>query len=93
MSCANECGTAAIELFQGIPGIQGPAGPQGPQGAPGDLTSLHGDVILGVDELGSVATVTGIQTVPISQVTPSGAQFLVFNGVKWTPTTFDAGTY
>jgi hypothetical protein len=93
MSCANECGTAAIELLQGIPGIQGPVGPQGPQGAPGDLTSLHGDVELSVDPQGSLATVVGIQSVPVSRTAPSGAQFLVYNGVKWTPTTFDAGTY
>jgi len=93
MSCANECGTAAIELFQGIPGIQGPVGPQGPQGSPGDLTALHGDVILSVDQQGSVATVTGIQTIPVSEVHPTGTQFLQYNGIRWTPTTFDAGTY
>jgi len=93
MSCANECGIAAIELFQGIPGIQGPTGPQGPQGAPGDLTSLHGDVELSTDEFGSVATVTGIQTIPVSEVPPTGTQFLQYNGIRWTPTTFDAGTY
>lgn len=93
MSCANECGIAAIELFQGIPGIQGPTGPQGPQGAPGDLTSLSGDVELNVGQFGSVATVTGIQTIPVSEVAPTGTQFLQYNGIRWVPTTFDAGTY
>ena len=93
MSCANECGTAAIELFQGIPGVPGPTGPQGPQGLPGDLTSLHGDVALSVDGIGAKATVTGIQTIPVSEVAPADAQFLMYNGVRWAPTTLDAGTY
>ena len=93
MSCANECGIVAVELLTGIPGIQGPVGPQGPQGAPGDLTSLSGDVVLSVGPMGSVATVTGIQTTPVSEVPPAGAQFLVYDGFRWIPTTFDAGTY
>ena len=93
MSCQTECGIVAVELLTGIPGPTGPQGIQGPQGAPGDLTSLHGDVVLTTDQLGVVATVTGIQTIPVSEVAPSGAQFLIYNGVKWTPTTFDAGTY
>jgi hypothetical protein len=93
MSCNNECGIVAVELLTGIPGPTGPVGPQGPQGAPGDLTSLHGDVELSVDQQGSLATVTGIQTIPVSEVAPTGTQFLQYNGIKWVPTTFDAGTY
>jgi len=93
MSCATECGIVAIELLTGIPGPIGPQGPQGPQGAPGDLTSLSGDVALSEGEFGPVATVTGIQTIPISEVAPTGAQFLQYNGIRWAPTTFDAGTY
>jgi len=93
MSCANECGIVAVELLTGIPGPTGPTGPQGPQGAPGDLTSLSGDVELAVGEFGSVATVTGIQTIPVSEVAPTGTQFLQYNGIRWAPTTFDAGTY
>ena len=77
----------------GLTGPQGATGPQGPQGAPGDLTSLHGDVVLTTDQQGAVATVTGIQTIPVSEVAPVGTQFLQYNGIKWVPTTFDAGTY
>jgi len=93
MSCQTECNLVAVELLTGIPGVAGPAGPQGPQGLPGDLTSLHGDVALTTDEVGTVATVTGIQTIPVSAVAPADAQFLMYNGVRWAPTTLDAGTY
>jgi hypothetical protein len=90
MSCQTECNIVAVELLTGIPGVPGP---QGPQGAPGNLTSLHGDVALTTDEVGTVATVTGIQTVPVSAVAPVDAQFLMYNGVRWAPTTLSAGTY
>jgi len=93
MSCATECGIVAIELLTGIPGPTGPQGPQRPQGAPGDLTSLSGDVELTAGEFGAVATVIGIQTIPVSVVAPTGTQFLQYNGIRWAPTTFDAGTY
>jgi hypothetical protein len=90
MSCQTECNIVAVELLTGIPGVAGPAGPQG---APGTLTSLHGDVALTTDEVGTVATVTGIQTIPVSAVAPADAQFLMYNGVRWAPTTLSAGTY
>jgi hypothetical protein len=93
MSCNSDCGLIAVELLTGPQGIQGPKGDQGPQGPPGSLTSVHGDLTLTADQQGSVAVVTGIQTIPVSEVPPSGTQFLMYNGIRWTPTTFDAGTY
>jgi hypothetical protein len=98
MSCEHgggcgDCGTIVIELLTGMPGLPGSQGEQGPQGPPGDLTSLHGDVTLSTDEIGSVATVVGIQSNPISDSTPASNQALVWNGAEWVPTTLSAGTY
>jgi len=50
-------------------------------------------VALTTDGVGTVATVTGIQTIPVSAVAPADAQFLMYNGVRWAPTTLSAGTY
>jgi len=93
MSCANECGVAAIELFQGIPGLQGPAGPQGPQGPPGSLTSVTGDLLLTTGQSGSVATVTGIQSKPVASTSPISDQVLIYNGTQWVPSNLSAGYY
>jgi hypothetical protein len=93
MSCANECGVVAIELFTGIQGIQGNTGPQGPQGPPGSLTSVSGDLSLVAGGTGSVATVTGIQSEPVAATPPSPNQFLAYNGTQWVPSTFSAGYY
>ena len=98
MSCESgggcgDCGTIIVELLTGVPGLPGQQGIQGPQGPPGDLTSLHGDVILGTDETGSVATVQGLQTKPISNTAPTSNQALIWSGTAWTPTTLTAGTY
>lgn len=98
MSCSNgggcgDCGTIVIELLTGVPGVAGPQGLQGPQGPPGDLTSLHGDVTLSADEQGSVATVTGIQGIHVSTLTPQLNQALVYDGGQWRAQSLSAGTY
>jgi hypothetical protein len=93
MSCSNECGIAAIELFTGIQGIRGQDGPQGPQGPPGSLTSVSGDISLAAGESGSVATVTGIQSHPVSASAPAADQILTYNGTQWVPSTLSAGYY
>jgi hypothetical protein len=84
---------AAIELFQGIPGIRGLQGPQGPQGPPGSLTSVAGDLSLSEGQSGSVATVTGIQSKPVSSTTPTSDQILIYNGTHWVPSNLSAGYY
>jgi len=96
MSCESNCAAQSafvVQLLMGPPGYKGAQGEQGPQGPPGDLTSLHGDVILGTDEIGSVATVVGLQSNPVSDSTPTSNQALVWNGTAWVPTTLSAGTY
>jgi hypothetical protein len=79
-----------IELCTGAPGAQGPQGPQGPAGPAGSVTDLTGDISVAQD---NVATVTGIQTVPVAATAPTANQILAFNGTQYQPTTFTAGTY
>jgi len=79
-----------IELMTGAPGAPGPQGPQGPQGPPGTITGLTGD--LTVTEQG-IATVVGIQSVPVAATAPAANQLFAFDGTQYKPTTFSAGTY
>ena len=91
MSCDSNC--VVVTLLTGAPGLIGQTGPRGPQGPPGSATSIHGDIELSVDEIGSVATVVGIQSQPVSSNNPTANQLFRFSGTEWVPVDYTAGTY
>ena len=96
MSCESNCAAQSafvVQLLMGPPGYKGAQGDQGPQGPPGSLTSVHGDLQLTTDQQGSLATVTGIQGVHVSTLTPQLNQALVYDGGQWRAQSLSAGTY
>lgn len=72
------CEPLIIELF---------TGPPGSSGAVSDIT---GDLTISVTNM---AKVTGIQDTPVDATPPTTNQLFAFDGTKYTPTTFTAGTY
>jgi hypothetical protein len=82
-----------VTLLTGVPGDTGPQGPQGPQGPPGTATSISGDIVLSLGEEGTIATVVGFQSQPVSSNVPTENQVFQFSGTEWVPTNFTAGTY
>jgi hypothetical protein len=54
------------------------------------VTDITGDIT--VDEE-NVGTVVGIQSVPVATDTPTANQIFAFDGARYKPTTFSAGTY
>ena len=96
MSCNTLCGPLVVTLLTGAPGLQGPEGPQGPQGPqgpPGSLTNVTGDLSLVTSGSNTVATVTGIQSKPVSATAPTANQIFQYNGTAWVPVDYTAGTY